>query len=101
MKIRAVLVGLSLLMFIFCSVGLSQAAVSTKYSTHFPPVNEHPWQESGSPPSGDTMCPNASSPIFIIGIGPVKLIIIRPFKGKSVSNENQLVDDWSNGKAPR
>lgn len=59
MRIKAVLTVLSLLLFIFCSVSLSQAAVDPRYSL-LPPVNEHPWQHDGSPEPGDTSGPSPS-----------------------------------------
>lgn len=106
MKTRAVFVGLSLLMFIFYSVGLTRAAVGPKhnYNIHFfPPPNEHPWQDSGSPPFDDDdniIGPNAFSSPFIV-IGPVEIIIIRPFGAEPMPNENQRVSHQPNGEVPR
>lgn len=51
MRIRAVLVVLSLLMFIICTAGMSEAATKSKYTIHdlaYP--SEHPWQHDGAPP---------------------------------------------------
>lgn len=59
MKIRAVLIVLALLVFVFCTGTLSHAAMSPKYSL-LPPVNEHPWQHDGSPDPGDTLGPSPS-----------------------------------------
>lgn len=101
MKPKAVLVGLSLLMFIFCTVSLSQAALDRRYTDYFlTPPAEHPWQESGSPPANDTIHPEAYSPFFIV-IGPVKLIIIKPSPVRLMPNRTNRVIDWSNGKTPR
>ncbi|MCK4404470.1 MAG: hypothetical protein KAW02_05200 [candidate division Zixibacteria bacterium] len=98
MRIRGVLVVLGLLMFIFCSVGVSQAAIDNKYNFRFlAPPNEHPWQDSGSPPFEDTILPQTVSQVFIV-IGPVKLIIIKPSRAGTVPNEK---DDWPNGRVPR
>jgi len=101
MKPKAVLVGLSLLMFIFCTVSLSQAALSPNHNLHFLDTpNEHPWQDSGSPSFDDIIRPNAVSPVFIV-IGPVKLIIIKPSPVRLMPNRTNRVIDWSNGKTPR
>jgi len=55
MKIKAVLVGLGLLMFIFCSVSLSQAEIHPRRKMNFmAPPNEHPWQHDDSPGYGDS-----------------------------------------------
>ena len=79
MRIRAVIAGLALLIFILCSAGLSQAAKSPQHNIHDnPPADEHPWQHGGSPDPGDN--PDYRLvPKFIIspgtaGIGGVLLI---------------------------
>ena len=91
--------GLGLIVFIFCSVDLSQAALDARYDNHIlGPVNEHPWQESGSPPSGDTIRLHVVSPVFIV-IGPIKLIIIKPSRVESVLNGNRQLVDLPRGKA--
>jgi hypothetical protein len=49
MKMKAVLVGLGLLVFILCSVSLSQAEMHPNYKMRFmAPPNEHPWQHDDS-----------------------------------------------------
>lgn len=54
MRIRAVIAGLALLVFILCSAGLSQAAKSPLHNIHNnPPADEHPWQHGGSPDPED------------------------------------------------
>jgi hypothetical protein len=63
MRTKAVLTVLSLLLFIFCSASLSQAAVDPRYSL-LPPVNEHPWQHDGSPDPGDTSGPSPSPSVI-------------------------------------
>lgn len=56
MKIRVILMALGLFLFVFCTSGLSHAAMSPKYQIQ-PPVDEHPWQHDGSPDPGDTLTP--------------------------------------------
>jgi|GEM_PF-1417690 len=100
MKIKAVLVGLGVLMFIFCSVSLSQAEIDPRHKMNFmAPPNEHPWQESGSPPSDDSIGPDEDSPILIV-IGPVKFIMIRPSHAELVPNGNRRVDDSQMERIP-
>ncbi len=53
---KTVPVGLGILLFIFRSAQSSYAAVDEKHSKYiyFPTTpDEHPWQDSGSPPIGD------------------------------------------------
>ncbi len=55
MKVKAVIVGLGVLMFIFCSVSLSLAEIHPKYKMRFmSPPKEHPWQHDDSPSKGDS-----------------------------------------------
>ncbi len=101
MRSRAVLVVLGLLLFTFCSVGSTQAALDARYSSFVSTYNgEHPWQESESPPFGDddgAVSSDASSTVIIV-IGPATFIIIRPSRVVSVPNEIRGRDDWSRGK---
>ena len=51
MRGKVVLASLALLMLIFCSASQSQAAIGRIHHLHpfDQVVDEHPWQESGSP----------------------------------------------------
>ncbi len=100
MKTRVVLI-LFLLMFVFCTASLSRAAWDHRYNIHFlSPPCEHPWQESGSPNFDDTIRPNTASQIFI-EIGPVKLIIIRPFWIVSMLNKIKEVNHSPKARGPK
>jgi hypothetical protein len=91
MMIKIVLAGLGLLMFIFCSINLSQAAMDTRVTIHNPayPIsapNEHPWQYDDSPGHRDSLynvlslvvtlptCPTIKAIIFICtpGVPPAQ-----------------------------
>lgn len=82
MMIKIVLAGLGLLMFIFCPINLSQAAMDTRATIQNPiyPISapsEHPWQYDDSPGHGDSLyhvlslvvtlptCPTIKAIIFI------------------------------------
>jgi hypothetical protein len=102
MKTKVVLVGLSLLMFIFCSASISQAAKLPIHNTpSLPPANEHPWQDSGSPPvDGDPILPDLLHPTFIM-IRPVSVMIFWPAKAEPMPKGNQWVGNEPNGNASR
>jgi hypothetical protein len=66
MMIKIVLAGVGLLMFIFCSINLSQAAMDTRATIQDPtyPIsapNEHPWQYDDSPGYRDSSLYNVLS----------------------------------------
>jgi hypothetical protein len=77
MKTRVILMAFGMLLFVFCTAGLSHAAMGPKYQIQ-PPVNEHPWQHDGSPDLGDTLMPGlAPLVIWPITVNGECLLLIR------------------------
>jgi hypothetical protein len=77
MKNKVVLMALGVLLFVFCTTILSQAAVSPRYQIQ-PPVNDHPWQHDGSPDPGDHSNPGlAPGIIWPIIVNGECLLLIR------------------------
>jgi len=71
MRLRVILIGVGLGMFIFCAFSLSHAALDSKYSTRFlGPPDEHPWQYDDSPIVKDGInlpsCSRGISPLYPI-----------------------------------
>jgi hypothetical protein len=99
MNLKTVVLGLGFLMFIFCSVQSSQGALKVEYNVHFlSPPNEHPWQDSGSPPVGDTVRVDNVS-YFHIVIGPAKVIRVNPSSNfKLTPCKTNIVEDCSDGR---
>jgi hypothetical protein len=104
MNIKTVLVGLSLTVFIFCSVQSSNATIDDRRSNYIyflTTPSEHPWQDSGSPFINDDIQQELSSHIVVIN-GPLKIFILVPTsKMKPDRNHTQMTDQWSEGKTPR
>jgi hypothetical protein len=77
MKTRVILMAFGMLLFVFCTAGLSHAAMSPKYQLQ-PSVDEHPWQHDGSPDPGDTLTPGlAPLVIWSITVNGEYLLLIR------------------------
>jgi hypothetical protein len=104
MNIKTILVGLSLLVLIFCSAQSSYAAVDEKHCNYIyllAPPSEHPWQDSGSPPIGDDIRQEIASHFMVIN-GPWKIFMFMPSSKIKLSKSNtQMADNWSDGKTPR
>ena len=77
MKIKVGIFALILIAIVICLPNRNQAYVGPPYCDRFNRLDEHPWQESDSPPiDDDIITPEKSSVIWIIG-PPTKIIIIR------------------------
>ena len=101
MRIRTVLVVLGLLLFILCTVGPGQAAMSRRnHVSSLAPPNEHPWQDHDSPPDPDTLGPDMASPISIL-IGPFKVMIIRAAQDRPTPARINGMGDFTRGRDPR
>jgi hypothetical protein len=102
MRFKTAMAVLGVLVFIFCTVQSSQGALSTTNNIHFmAPPNEHPWQDSGSPPVQDTIKVKMVCPIPVV-IGPLEIMIIKPIIKVNLSPSNtQTTDMRSYGKTPR
>jgi hypothetical protein len=75
MKVKAILLGIILIVFLFCLVNSSQALSDPFWENRN--AGEHPWQESDfPPPDDDIVTPENSSAIWIIDV-PTKIILIR------------------------
>ena len=77
MKVKVVIFALVLIAIVICLPNRNQAYMGPPYFDRFNRVDEHPWQESDSPPMDyDIITPEISSAIWIFG-PPPKMIIIR------------------------
>ena len=76
MKTKIVLVGMGFLMFIFCSINLSQAAMDIRENIHYLSApNEHPWQHDDSPRPPESL-DRPLSFVVILPAGPaIKAIL--------------------------
>jgi hypothetical protein len=104
MNIKTVLVGLSLLVFIFCSAQSSNATIDERRSNNIyflTAPSEHPWQDSGSPFIDNDIRQEIVSHIVVIN-GPLKIFVFIPTsKIKPSKSIIQMPDQWSVGKTPR
>ena len=74
MRLRVILIGVGLGVFIFCAFNLSHAALDNKYSTRFlGPADEHPWQHDDSPIVQDDL----NRPPTVSGISSLYPIMIK------------------------
>lgn len=77
MKVKVVIFALVLIAIVICLPNRNQAYVGPPYFDRLGYPDEHPWQESDSPPiDADIITPAISSAIWVIG-PPTKIIIIR------------------------
>ena len=101
MKVKIVLVGLGLLMFIFCSVGLSQAAMSPKNNVRFLTYpSEHPWQHDDSPGPPDSSDSGAPRMVILPVSSTINsILLIRIPRGITGSGEKTAdVGAYQKGK---
>ena len=77
MKVKVIIFALVLIAIVICLPNHNQAYVGPPYFDRLTHPDEHPWQESDSPPiDDDIITPENSFVIWIIG-PPTKIIIIR------------------------
>jgi len=76
MRLRVILIGMSLLMFIFCAFNPSQAALDEKYYSRLVgPADEHPWQYDDTPIVNENLN-RFNSPSVILPFYPLMKAIL-------------------------
>ena len=77
MKNKIVLTGLGLLVFIFCTVDFSRAAMDSRCNINYLSTpNEHPWQHDDSPRLPDGLNRTLSFAVILPACPTIKAILI-------------------------